>query len=275
MKMSYPQDNLKRQKKIRLYALVVILGIVFLFTSGLILTKGYDLLSYVAIPLWRFEFLIRGNLSDFKSILMSKRSLEAVNEKLQTELDNIKIQLLSMNAVEQENSALMIEMGREVPTNASSTITRVLSGPNIPPYDSLIIDAGRNEGVSVGDRVISEPNIMLGEVVQVSGYSAKVRLYSAYGSRTDVLIPAGEPLHAVAYGYGGGDFYIELPDIISIEKDMEVLIPGRNNYILGTVGYIEADPNISSQKILVRYPVNIKNIRYVHVLKMLTNEYIR
>ncbi len=267
MKMSYRQDNLRRVKKIKIFSLFVISGIVFYFFSNIILNQGFNVLSFITLPIWRLENGVRDSLSGVLAFFETKDQLQAENYKLASELDSANLELGSLHSLEQENEQLMVEMGRQVPKKATSTLVAVLSGPNIPPYEDLIIDVGKNYGVSVGDRVIYEPNVILGEVNQVFERSAKVKLYSASGVQTDILIPSTKPWHAVAIGYGGGNFYVNLPISIAVATGAQILIPGSNLYTLGVVDYVKVDQTIGSEQVLIRYPINIKNLRFVHVIK--------
>ncbi len=272
--MSYHQDSLKRTRKIRLFSLCLVLGIIFYFSSNFIIGKSFDLISSVAIPIWRAQNQVEGGAKITSFVLTSKRVLIEKNISLTEELSSAKLELKTLDLLKRENEELMVQMGRETTRKASSTIATVLSGPNVPPYESLIIDIGKNSGVVVGDRVIYQPNILLGEIVSVANNSAKVKLYSASGVLTDVFVPSDNLVRAVAVGYGGGTFSIELPSSVSVEKGMQILIPGSDIYILGVVDYVNIDPITASQRLLVRYPVNVKNIRYVHVLNGTVHEYL-
>ena len=272
--MSYHQDNLKKLEKIKFFSLFVMVGVVFYFFSNFILAKGFDILSSITVPLWKLEDRFRGDLNMISSLFRSKESLQIENEKLAAELDDAKLELDSLDALKQENKELMVQMGREIPEASKSVIAAVLSGPNVPPYESLIIDVGKESGVSVGDRVVYGPNIILGEIIRIYNRSSRVKLYSAYGVQTDVLIPSDKAWHAVATGFGGGNFSIDLPITIPVVRGLKILIPRSDIYILGIVDYIKIDSITSSQRILIKYPINIKKIRFVHVIKVSGNEYL-
>ena len=78
-------------------------------------------------------------------------------------------------------------------------------------------------------------------------------------------------MHAVAVGFGGGNFSMDLPSSVPLQRGMQILIPGSDIYFLGVVDYISIDPITSSQKILFKYPFNIKNMRFVHIIKVNTD----
>lgn len=271
MKMSYHQDNLRRTKNIRFSILLMIVGVVFYFSTGFILDRAYILLSIITTPMMTLEKQVFSGLANLSSVVRSKQLLQAKNDLLLGELHSLKLDIESLELLKQENKELKIQMGRELADSSRSILASVLSGPNIPPYESLIIDVGRDHDISVGDRVIYQPNIVLGQIEQVFESSSKVRLYSASGANTDVLIPAEDSVRAIASGYGGGNFFIDLPNGVNLERGMKLLIPGSDIYILGTIDFIQVDPVTSSQKVLAKYPVNVKNIRFVHVVKMVSN----
>ena len=275
MKMSFRQDSLKYWRNIRSLVICMIVITIFYFFSGFIISIGYNLLSFITVPIWRFQASVSDRARSAFSIFKSKQSLEAENENQRIELDKLKFQLQSLELFRKENQDLMVEMGRSISKETSKAIVAVvLSGPNIPPYENLIIDVGRDQGISVGDRVIYQPNIVIGEVGQVFKGSSKVRLYSADSVKTDVMVPVSPPLHAVASGAGGGNFSLELPSSVELSRGMQLLIPGSDIYILGVIDYINIDPITSSQKVLIKYPFNMKNARFVHVIKTAVNEYL-
>ncbi len=273
--MSYRQDSIKRTKNIKFAISALIAGVFFYFASGFILSAGYGALSFVSLPIWKIEASFSDALATAGFLFQSKESLSMENDKLKAELDAKKSDIASLSALRHENNDLLAELGREVPAGASSTVAAVLSGPNLPPYEDLIIDAGTDMGISVGDRVIYKPNIVLGEIEEVYSHSSKVKLYSGSGVRTDILIPGDTSTHAVAEGYGGGNFSLSLPSSVYLYNGMQLLIPGSDIYILATIDYIKVDKVNSVEEALARYPVNIKNIRFVHVVKAPANEYLR
>ena len=161
----------------------------------------------------------------------------------------------------------MSAMGNIGKNANESVLVSVLSGPNIPPYDSLIIDAGKNSGLSVGDRVVYGRNVLIGEVSQLHDRSAKVKLYSGSGVLTDVILPIGKGEHVIARGFGSGNYYLELPSSVQVGDGTILTTPGSDSYMLGKVGYIQIDRATASQKILVNSLFNIRHVEFVRVIK--------
>ena len=271
--MNFHQDNSKKKSKsnFRFFSPIIILVVIFYFVSGPILTTGFSIISLFATPLWGIEERVKTGFQTFFSYLSSKDRLTIENYKLKDELDSKRVLLDSYNALEEENNSLILEMGRQQ-LLPDSLVATVLSGPNIPPYESLILDVGTNDGVKQGDRVFYS-NVAIGEINQVLQTSSKVRLYSASGVRTGVILQSkGGYIHTVAIGFGGGNFYIELPTNIGINQGASVLVPNSRLVILGKVDLISVDETMSIQRILVRYPFNTKMVRFVEVVRNSANE---
>ncbi|MBI3632480.1 MAG: hypothetical protein HY225_03465 [Candidatus Vogelbacteria bacterium] len=266
MKMSYRQDNLKKTKNIKVIVVLISIGVLFYFFSEPILSVGFGVLSYVTNPLWRVENDINDTMSSIPVFLRSQQSLTVENRALRAKIDYVGVQLESMDAIRKENQDLIREMGY-VGKNDSTVLVSVLTGPNVPPYDSLVVDAGIDSGLLVGDSVLYADNVLIGEVSQVFSHSAKIKLYAGNGVSTDVIISGKESLHAVAEGFGSGNYYIELPSSSLISKGDSLVVPGSNSYLLGVVEYTQIDQTTASQKVLARSPFNIKSARFVRVIK--------
>ena len=251
--------------------------IVFLFYSfsDFILVKSYDLLSFLTLPVFRAGNFVTDNAVRLTTLFQTKYALTVENEKLRSDLDLMELDLVFLDYLRDENEDLLFELGRDIPSGHHAVVASVLSGPNLPPYENLIIDVGRDQGLSMGDLVIFAPNVVLGEIEQVYGRSSKVRLYSSSGVQTNVLVPLSEPIHAIVSGYGGGTFILELPSNFKIPLGTRILIPGREMYVLGIVSYLRIDPTTTSEKVFIKYPVNTKNIKFVHVIKIPKDENIQ
>ena len=271
MKMNYRQDKQKKSNWFHfLLPLVAIVAVVYFF-SKFFPGSGFGVLSTIANPIWTIEERMVVGVNNIHSYFTSKESLAIENVKLKEDLDSMKVELDSYTALETENRDLMIEMGSNG-TPPDLLLATVLSGPNLPPYDSLIINLGKKDGIQVGDKVLYS-NVVIGEIYQTLHSSSKVRLYSTSGVRTDVLIlSSGDYVHATAIGFGGGDFYIELPSDIKITSGASVLIPNAELNVLGRVDFIAVDQTTSLQRILVRFPFNMKSVRFVRVRKNSVND---
>src|SRR3989344_7842889 len=81
------------------------------------------------------------------------------------------------DALYQENLDLKARLGR--PGTAPVRILgAVLLRPPATPYDTLVIDAGKEEGAVVGDYVSAGGSGLVGTISEVYAHAARVRLFS-------------------------------------------------------------------------------------------------
>ena len=263
--MSYLLDKkTKRNNFLKIGLGVFILLILIYFRTSI-----FNGLSYVTNSIFR-SVLIFGNnagekFSNAGSFVYSKSSLLKENEDLKLQVNELSNKILNYNSVVAENVTLKEILGRKDDTPIM-TLSSILSKPNQSLYDTLIIDAGENQGVLVEQKVFAKGNIPIGRIDAVYPKSSKVILYSNPGEKTEVII-SGKDIFMQAIGRGGGNFEMTLSRDLILEKGTEVVLPGIIPYILGTVETIISDPRDSFQKALLVSPVNIQEIKFVEVEK--------
>ena len=143
-------------------------------------------------------------------------------------------------------------------------LSAILSKPNQSPYDTLLIDAGKAEGIKEGNTVFALGNVPIGRVDIVYPDSAKVILFSNAGEQTEGMI-SGKGIFTELVGRGGGNFEIIMPKNLTLQKGDQVVMPGISPYLLATVETIISDPRDPFTKALLTSPVNIQELKFVEV----------
>lgn len=128
----------------------------------------------------------------------------------------------------------------------------VLKGAKVILYsrelgkEFLLIDQGEEDGVSLGNIVISADRLFIGTVHESGRGFSKVRLASNSGEAFDAeLIPAG--IKVLAKGLGGGSFSLELiPTESRVRRGDFVALrhPNAESFLMGEV--TSADPALNS-----------------------------
>jgi len=175
------------------------------------------------------------------------------------------VEMANYNSILDDNSKMEEILGRKN-AKANIVLAGILSKPNQSPYDTLIIDAGANNGIAPGQRVFALGNVPIGRIAEVYSNSAKVILYSNPGEQTEVVI-SGKDTFMQIVGRGGGNFEMILPRDFVIENGTEVVLPGITPYTVATVQTIISDPRDSFEKALLASPVNIQELKFVEVEK--------
>ena len=248
--MNYLQP--RKKKDLLLLPLVLTISIV-----------GLLILAYLFIP--PFKNLMQGIASPFFSVrerLIGSVGSEAY-QKLQEENTLLRLQLLSLPLLEEENTQLKELFGRV--GEDAGVLAVILKRPSETPYDTFIIDVGSEENISVGARVRVQGETVLGEVVEVYRSTSKVSLFSTPGRSVDVLI-GPEGIAATAEGQGEGNFKVTLPRGVEIEEGNEVVLPNISPKVFGVVGKITGSDADPFQTILFKNPVNLQELNWVEVL---------
>lgn len=147
-------------------------------------------------------------------------------------------------------------------TGTRTISARVLSSPPFSPYDTLIIDAGTYNGVSVNDTVVYDSTVVLGRVDTVTSTTARVELFSSPGIEQSVRIGTHNFLVS-ARGSGGGAFQMLVLKEEPVSRGDGVFLPdGR---LLARVDAVIQDETDAFALVSAVVPFNIFEIRDVTV----------
>lgn len=258
LKSSSHEDRRKNtQKKVAITFLVIVIVMVVIVSSPV---KG--VLFFVAEPIWKLEnSILNSSLFEY---FKYKQTL--INEKQDFEQKLLTTSDLSVlnDTLKNENETLKDLLGRKEITQ-NTILAAVLVRPPQIPYDSIIIDVGANSNVKIGDKVIANANVYLGEVSEVNYNSAKVILYSTPGQKLSVIISESS-VTAEAVGIGGGNFSIFLPSEVQIKEGDVIVIPAITPNVFGIIEKVNFKDKDSFQTVLFKSPVNISELRFVQVI---------
>jgi len=202
-----------------------------------------------------------GDTIDHYGGISSRIALSEENKKLKIEIARLESLSLHNDVLRSENATLrgMLSLREAHPEGIAAPI---LSNPSISPFGTFIIGSGSDDGVSVGDYVISTPRVAIGFVVEVDARTSLVRLFSAPDKITEVMI--GD-VRANYIGRGDGNGIFAIPRSIAIEIGGAVRLPGKS-FAIGFVGAIKSDPEDAEAIVLVRVPANLPALSFVYVI---------
>ncbi|PIS13330.1 MAG: hypothetical protein COT67_02350 [Candidatus Tagabacteria bacterium CG09_land_8_20_14_0_10_41_14] len=167
-------------------------------------------------------------------------------------------------AVAKENKELKIVFNQKKEDD-DLLVASILARPGYGIYNSIVIDAGLNDGVRQGMRVTAFNEVLLGYISEASAETSIVKLVSYPKEETNVFI--GGSMAAIAVGRGGENLEIELPEDVDVRVGDEVVTLGTDYLLLGIVENIEKSEVSPFQKIFLRLAVNAQEIRYVYLRK--------
>jgi len=186
---------------------------------------------------------------------------------LQAALASTSAALADRNQLSIENTELKSLLGRQI--SGVQIVAAVILRPPGTPYDTLMIDAGKKEGVTPGELVYGGGKSAIGEISEVYDNSSRVSLFSAPGRTFDAQVaPAATPgavLPLSLAGQGGGSMIGQVPAGSNVVVGDPVIIPGIGSAFVGEVSHIEAPTGSSFITLLVQLPANIFALQFVEV----------
>jgi len=223
--------------------------------------------QFLSSPLWKGRNSIENSAQKILGFFSDKISLVEENVSLKRELIELSPKILDRNLLEEENIRLREILGRNTVDDLSEA--QILVRPPSSPYDTLIIDLGKSSGITEGDFALAGGTVVIGRVDRIFRRTSIVKLFSTPGETIDVRL-ARSFITAVAEGKGGGNFEIIIPREIESRIGDEILIPGLNTSILGTVRHIESDDSDAFKRLLIISPVNLAELDYIFIKKSTT-----
>src|SRR3990172_1419612 len=222
--MNYLRDNRlaagRRQKKIKA---IIFFAILFLLVI-LIRQPIFDFFSSVSqslgLPIWSVTNKVQDELA---GVLRTKQSLLEENQRLNDELMAGIAEAADRRVLLDENLELKNILGRRDGKNL--TLAVILVKPNKSPYDTMIVDIGRDSDVSLGQRVFAYGNILIGVVAEVYSNTSLVKLFSTPKETIDVIL-GDKNAYVQAIGRGGGNFEITVSKDQDAALGTEAVIPG-------------------------------------------------
>ncbi len=258
LKSSNFEDRKKAARKRVFITIIVLVILVIIIATGPIRRA----LFFIAEPIWKSENSISN--SNFFEYFKSKQAL--INDRLTIEKKLFLAgNLLAENEILQtENENLKDLLGRKE-TKQKTVLASILVKPPQIPYDSLIVDIGEDFNIAIGNKVMANGNVYIGEVTEIFPHSSKIILYSTPGRKLPVVLGTNS-VSMEAIGIGGGNFNIFLPREVEIKEGDVIIIPSITTNVFGIVEKINFKDKDSFQTILFKSPINISELNWVEII---------
>ena len=242
----------------------------FLFAVGIIVLFGLlfprilgEALMTIAQPLWNAKGFVVDSSRDFFGYFRSKKELVSEMRFLAEDALTREAELADRRLLEEENRKLTEMLGRRA--RDARILATILVSPPHSPYDTLVLDAGRREGVAVGDEVLIK-NVALGKIIDVFARTSVAELFSTAGNRVNALIAHEEKyIPTEAVGEGGGFFSAILPRDVVVASGDAVILSGLPSRVVAFVEAIERGSSDSFQTLFFKIPVSVNEARFVEI----------
>ncbi len=209
-------------------------------------------------PLGSLLWQVLGPVMGARSALFSTEALA-----LRAELSQQGARLADRDALYQENIELKRLLNRAA--GRAVTIAGVLQRPPGTPYDTLVVDLGRQQGAVVGSLVSMGGSALVGVITEVMESASRVTLFSSPGQVHDGVLMVGEVAVAVSVeGQGGGSLRAQVPAGSGARVGDTVRLPGVGMGLVAEVRQVHARAGESFETIYFSLPADL-NARYVEI----------
>lgn len=223
-----------------------------LLTVGGVFRPLADIFRAVTLP------IVRG-VSGGTQYLVNSTTRDAGNvakiSELETRLEHLQVDYVKLKALEEENTSLRAQAGFLDDSGYDHVGARVIGREIKDNLAHILIDRGSKDHVELGQAVITDEGIFIGEVGKIQEHIAVVALLTDLESRVAAKLIDKRDLVGVVEGRGNGTAALTfIPNNTGIEKDMIVVTAGTEskvppNLVIGVINKIEGedtDPYLSA-----------------------------
>ncbi|MBP9771618.1 MAG: rod shape-determining protein MreC [Candidatus Pacebacteria bacterium] len=254
-----PHKGLGRTSLRAHHAFVVIVAFLLVWVSPVWLQKS--VLS-LGTPFFALRTALAEGAVSLSERFMSRDELLVENNRLREENTHLTIKGALYDELQARVVRLETLLGR-APHNSTPLLAHVLASPMASPHDTFLLDVGSDDGVAPGDTVLFGETMLLGHIELVTEHTARVALFSAPGTETEVSIGA-DTTRVKAEGQGGGMFLVHVPKD-SVLNTNDALIPLGSRAAIGFVQSISSKDTDAFQIVYATMPINLFETREVLV----------
>ncbi len=210
-------------------------------------------------------------IKNFFGTIYQLRKISQENTELRSKVLDLQLKLVQENQVQRENEALRKELGFIKDSKMQLASCTVLSENSFGLSNSLILNCGSDDGVNLGDAVISQ-GFLVGKINYAGKNYSTVLLTVAADFLADAKISQTGSTALVKGSYGSGLILDQVPQSSPLEKGWMVITAGINsqvpkNILIGEVGDIISPSSDLFKRAVLVSPVDFHNLEFVFVVK--------
>lgn len=253
------------------WAVICSIGLMFVdrYTDSSTQLRSY--LTAVVSPLFYIASLPEALFSGASEQFMSHQSLLAENERLKETLLRQSGQLQQLGFLQQENDKLRALLGAAPVVEGQRLVAEVLAVYSHPFSHQVVLNKGRNDGVTEHQPVIDDRGVV-GQIVSVGPTSSRALLISD-NTHAIALRVERSGVRAIAEGLGQWDLLrvIHLPHSADIREGDRLLTSGLDSrfpegYPVAQVVKINRDVSLPFITVQAEPYAQLDRIRHVLLL---------
>lgn len=253
-------------------SVIIIAGFIFLnFSKADFRIKNSA--NWLFSPIQKIFYKSGNQITNYLSSIFSANSLSQKNELLEKQNLELKAQILQFEEFSKENEILKKQLNSKLSEDDENNYIFAnvanYSPDNFSQY--FMIDKGVHDGIQKDSAVIISGNILVGKVIEVFSFAAKVLLISDSSSSVNALAQKSRISGALKGSEGGGIFLEMIPQDKNIEVGEQVITAGLNRVfpkglLIGEASEVLANDVEAFKRVRIKPIVNLGNIETVFVV---------
>ena len=177
-------------------------------------------------------------------------------------------QLANENAALANENKTLVQKMSDISALSPSTSAGILAGvvarPPESPYDTLVLSAGSNDGVALGQEAFGAGGVPLGVVSSVLVDFSRIMLFSAPGTNTAGWV-GDTNLPLTIFGAGAGAMNAVAARSAGIKVGDTVFVPGPGQLPIGIISRVDSNPSSPSVTLRIQPALNPFSITWVEL----------
>lgn len=205
---------------------------------------------------------IKNSFSSINAYVQSKKTLEEENRAMRSELQRIKNQEFLFSALE-KNYTLLLETLDTAPQGAIPA--QVLTTPRSHSFDSIILNKGAQDGVTIHMKAVLDAVVLVGFVEEVFEHASRIRMLSSFNNETQLILEhTNAPIRV--QGNGGGSFIVALPRNFPIEIGDRLFLNDARPLLAAFIESIDESESETIREAKAIIPFNPQELSFLILL---------
>jgi len=254
------------------FGIAAVFGLlVFLYNINLLGGVG-GALGRVILPLSGAVSDVKNNAVGWAAAVFNPAKIIDENNRLAYESSRSVIDRARLGALAEENLLLKKELDFRKKSSHQTILAKIIGKNNLDDAETVIINKGKNDGVSLGRAVVYADGILIGKLIKVSDSFSLVRLVTDNETSVAATTLNSDHTTGVVSGEHGLSLKMDLipqneqiavGDLV-ITSGLESGIP--RGLVLGSIDSVIKEVRNPFQTAIIRSPANFNNLDYVLVI---------
>lgn len=255
-----PPSRLQR----RVWFLVIAMSVI-LFAIPIV--RGWAIRSLLFIS--RPVIIIGQNLSDGLRLSQNSRQLGSERDALQKQADNLTARLFEANQLLE--TYRVIDALEKFTTTSKRVLLRanVIAASSDPGIQSIVIDRGSNDGLRIGQIIVTEGGYVVGKIVTLHQVTSTVLLLTDRQSKISARLQNEKQSAGIVQGERGLTLLMDfIPKNDQISIAQTVVTSGNEegippDLLIGTISSISSKPSELFQQAIIVPATAFQRLRIV------------